>query len=82
MVTLGKVLLLGGVGLVVVGGLLLLIGKGVIPAPPASWRPGQLPGDWRWQSPTGSVRIYVPLGTSLLLSLLLSFLWWLFSRRS
>ena len=82
MVTLGKVLMLGGLGLVLAGAFLLLIGKGVLPGIPAAWRPGHLPGDWRWQSPSGAVRIYVPLGTSLLLSLLLSFLWWLFSRRS
>lgn len=77
---------MGGVarGLIVVGALLLLLGLALlflerIPG----LRPGKLPGDI--SIGRGNWRIYFPLGTSILVSLLLSalltFLFWLFSRR-
>lgn len=68
----------------IVGGILLLLGLALlflerIPA----FRPGKLPGDISITK--GNWRIYLPIGTSILLSLLLSalltFLFWLFSRR-
>lgn len=73
-----------GRGLVVAGLLLLLLGLGLlflerIPG----FRPGKLPGDISISK--GNWRFYFPLGTSLLISLLLSallsFVLWLFSRR-
>jgi membrane protease YdiL (CAAX protease family) len=65
----GKFLLAMGLSLALVGLALLLWDKG-------GWR---IPGDLvlrgrRWT-------LYLPLGTSLLLSALLTFFFWLFSRR-
>jgi hypothetical protein len=42
------------------------------------WRPGRLPGDFAWGK--GNVRVFVPCGTSLLLSVLLTLVLWLVSR--
>jgi DUF2905 family protein len=72
---LGKILVALGLVMVVLGGILLLAGN---PAGKAPWL-GRLPGDIyiereRW-------RFYFPLGTSILLSVVLSLILWLFSRR-
>jgi hypothetical protein len=69
--SLGKMLILFGVVLALLGGLLLLVGK--IP-----WL-GRLPGDIvirreRWS-------FYFPLTTSIVISILLTLLFSLFSRR-
>lgn len=43
-----------------------------------------LPGDLRYESPGGGLRFYFPIVTSLVLSIGLSLLWWLwryFTRR-
>jgi DUF2905 family protein len=71
----GKMLLGLGLVMVLLGGILLLAGNlaGKVP-----WL-GRLPGDIyiereRW-------RFYFPLGTSILLSVVLSLLLWLFFRR-
>ena len=42
------------------------------------WRPGRLPGDLAWGK--GNVRVFLPCGTSLLLSVLLTLVLWLVSR--
>lgn len=42
------------------------------------WRPGRLPGDLAWGK--GNVRVFLPCGTSILLSLLLTLVLWLVSR--
>ena len=70
---LGRVLV--GLGaLLVVAGLLLLLGE-KFPA----LRIGRLPGDLSVERP--GFRFYFPLGTSIVLSVILSLLLWLFSRR-
>lgn len=70
----GKLLILAGVLLVIVGVLVLLAAK-------LPWlRLGKLPGDFSWANRSGSVRVYVPLMTSVLLSLLLTLFLWLFRR--
>jgi hypothetical protein len=75
---LGKLLIIAGVGLLVVGALFLLGSR--LP-PIATWlRLGRLPGDFNWRNSSGSVRVYFPLLTSLLLSALLTLLFWLFRR--
>lgn len=66
----GKLLLAAGVLLVVFGLVFVLTGKGVIP---------RLPGDLRFGK--GNTRVYVPLGTSILLSIVLTVLLNLFFRR-
>jgi hypothetical protein len=72
-IELGKFLLLLGAAVIVLGGVLLLIGSGRVP-----WL-GRLPGDIHIQRDRWS--LYAPLGTSLLLSIVASALFWLFSRR-
>ena len=70
----GKLLILAGALLIVVGALFWLSGK-------VPWlRLGNLPGDFSWGNRSGSVKVYFPLMTSLLLSLLLTLLFWLFRR--
>ncbi len=69
-VSLGKLLVGLGVALALLGVLLLL-------APQLPWL-GRLPGDIRIERPGFS--FYFPLGTSLLLSVVLSLLAWIFSR--
>jgi len=72
---LGKLLLVAGAVLVLLGAWLLLVGR--LPSPP-SWL-GRLPGDLYFER--RNVRVYIPLATSLLISLFLTILIWLLSRR-
>lgn len=62
--TLGRWLMIAGIGVILVGGLLFLLGK--VPF----W--GQLPGDIRIQ--TGRFSCFVPIVSSLLISLVLTIL--------
>ena len=66
----GKFLLVAGAVLAVLGLVFVLVGRGVIP---------RLPGDLSFGK--GNVKVYVPLGTSILLSVLLTVLLNLFFRR-
>jgi hypothetical protein len=68
---LGRVLIGLGLLLLIGGGLLLLLGRTGIPL-------GRLPGDISYRGKNFSV--YVPLGTSILLSVLLSVVFYLLSR--
>jgi hypothetical protein len=68
---LGRLLIGLGLLLVVGGGLLLLLGRTGIPL-------GRLPGDISYRGKNFSV--YVPLGTSILLSVLLSLVFYFISR--
>jgi hypothetical protein len=68
---LGKLLIIFGVVLALLGGLLLVVGK--IPFI------GRLPGDIYIQK--DNFTFYFPLATSLLISILLTLLFSLFSRR-
>jgi hypothetical protein len=72
---LGKILIGFGALMVVVGGVLLLAGSlfGKVP-----WL-GRLPGDIHIQR--GNWSFYFPLATSILLSVAVSLLLWLFGRR-
>jgi len=64
------VLILLGVGLVVLG---LLLWSGWL-----SWF-GRLPGDIRWE--TGRTRVYLPLVSMIVVSIILSLLAWIFRQR-
>ena len=66
----GLLPILLGVGLVVAG---LLVWSGAL-----SWF-GRLPGDIRWEGQRG--RVYIPVVSMLLVSLVLSVLAWVFRQR-
>lgn len=66
----GRILLLVGVIALVAGGIFLLLGKMGL---------GSMPGDMQWGK--GNVRFYFPLGTSIVLSIILTVLLNLFLRR-
>ena len=68
---LGRMLVGLGFLLLVAGALLLLLGKAGLPL-------GRLPGDFSYRGK--NVSWYFPLGTCILLSLLLSLIGYLFSR--
>ena len=68
---LGRALIVLGIVMVVVGLALLLAGR-------APWL-GRLPGDISIQR--GNWSFYFPLGTSILLSIVLTLLLWLIGRR-
>ena len=75
MADLGKILLGVGLVMVLLGGFLLLVSNfsGKVP-----WL-GRMPGDIYIER--GSWRFYFPLTTSIVLSIALTVLFWLFSRR-
>ncbi len=66
----GKVLVVIGVTAVVAGAIFLLIGKLGL---------GSMPGDFKFGK--GNVRFYFPLGTSIVISVILTLLLNLFLRR-
>jgi len=66
----GRILLIVGVIALVAGGIFLLLGKMGL---------GSMPGDM--QLGKGNVRFYFPLGTSIVLSIILTVLLNLFLRR-
>jgi hypothetical protein len=68
---LGRLLIGLGLLLLVAGGLLLLLGRTGLPL-------GRLPGDISYRGKNMSV--YFPLGTSILVSVLLSLVFYLLSR--
>jgi len=68
---LGKALLGLGLLLAVVGAVLMLVGRFGLPL-------GRLPGDFAWRSK--NVSFYFPLGTSIVISILLSVLFYLLSH--
>jgi len=67
----GRTLLVLGIVLALVGLLLMFV-------PRVPWL-GRLPGDFSFGG--DNWRVYIPLGTSLLISLVLSLVLWLFNRR-
>jgi hypothetical protein len=68
---LGRLLIGLGLVLLIAGGLLLLLGRTGVPL-------GRLPGDISYRGKNFSV--YFPLGTSILLSVLLSLVFYFLSR--
>lgn len=67
----GKILIIGGLIIIAIGALLLLSGK-------ITWL-GRLPGDILIQKK--NFTFYFPLATSILLSIVLSIILWLFLRK-
>lgn len=66
----GKILILLGLGIVALGLLLTFVGR--VPFI------GRLPGDFVYRK--GNFTLYLPLATSILLSIILTLLFWLFRR--
>ena len=67
---LGRILLVLAVVLALLGGVLLLMGKGVLP---------RIPGNLSFGS--GNVRVFVPIGACVLVSILLTVVLNLFFRK-
>ena len=68
---LGKALLGLGIVLALIGAVLMLAGRFDLPL-------GRLPGDFAWRGK--NISFYFPLGTSILISIVLSILFYLFSH--
>jgi Protein of unknown function (DUF2905) len=68
---LGRLLIAVGLVLLVAGGLLLLLGRTGLPL-------GRLPGDISYRG--RNISFYFPLGTSILLSVVVSLIFYLISR--
>ncbi len=68
---LGRILIGIGLLLVVCGAVVLLVGKLGLPL-------GRLPGDFAWRGKHTTV--YFPLATSIMLSVVLSLIFWALSR--
>jgi Protein of unknown function (DUF2905) len=71
MIDIGKMLIIFGVAAIVIGGILMLSGK-------VPWL-GRLPGDILVQKK--NFTFYFPLATSILLSILLTLIFWLVKKR-
>lgn len=68
---LGRLLIALGLLLAAVGAIVLLLGKTGLPI-------GRLPGDFCWRG--RNTTVYFPLGTSILLSVVLSVIFYVLSR--
>lgn len=71
MTSLARLLIQLGLILIVAGGVIFLLGRFGISL-------GSMPGDITWRR--RNVTVFFPLGTSILVSILLTLLFWLFSR--
>jgi len=71
MTAVARLLVKLGLILIVAGGLVYLLGRLGISL-------GSMPGDLTWRRK--NVTVYFPIGTSILLSIVLTLLFWLFSR--
>ena len=71
MTEIGRVLVVLGVALVVIGGVVMLLGRSGLPL-------GRLPGDFLYRGK--NTTFYFPLATSILVSVVLSLLFFLIGR--
>jgi hypothetical protein len=71
MTSIARLLVKLGLILIVTGGLVYLLGRLGVSF-------GSMPGDLAWRRK--NITVFFPIGTSILLSLLLTLLFWLFSR--
>ncbi len=65
-------------GLITIGAILVLVGAGLLLASRIGLPLGRLPGDMAWRG--GNVRVFFPLGTSILISVVLSLVFYLLSH--
>ncbi len=68
--SLGRVFVALGLCLLIAGGLMILLGKTGVQSMPGDFSFGR--GNWR---------VYVPIGTSIVLSIILTLILWMFSAR-
>ncbi len=68
-----------GKALVALGGLIVLVGVVLMLAGKFNPPLGRLPGDIAWRNKSGNTSIYFPVVTSLLISILLSVIFWIIS---
>jgi len=71
MAEMGRLLVVLGIALVVIGGLVMLLGRSSLPF-------GRLPGDFLYRGK--NTTFYFPLATSILVSVVLSLLFFLIGR--
>jgi DUF2905 family protein len=71
MAEMGRILLVLGVALVIIGGLVMLLGRAGLPL-------GRLPGDFLYRGK--NTTFYFPLATSILVSAVLSLIFFLVGR--
>ena len=71
MAEMGRILVVLGIALVVVGGVVMLLGRSGLPL-------GRLPGDFLYRGK--NTTFYFPLATSILVSVVLSLLFFLIGR--
>jgi Protein of unknown function (DUF2905) len=71
MTDVGKLIVFAGVVLVVVGGIMMLLGRAHVPV-------GRLPGDMVYRGK--NTTFYFPIVTSIVLSVVLSLVMWLLGR--
>jgi Protein of unknown function (DUF2905) len=71
MTDVGRILVVLGIALVVIGGVVMLLGRVGLPL-------GRLPGDFLYRGK--NTTFYFPLATSILVSVVLSLLFFLISR--
>jgi len=64
--------------LIILGVVIVLVGVGLTLGPKIPWL-GRLPGDFSFGG--GSWRVYIPLGTSILISAVLTLILWLVGRK-
>lgn len=66
----GRMLLILGGVIIVIGLLIMLAGRFNLPI-------GRLPGDVTWRSKSGNATVYFPIVTSIVLSVVLTLVLWL-----
>lgn len=62
--------------LIILGGAILVIGIGLLLAGRMNLPLGRLPGDITWRSKSGNSVVFFPIVTSIVLSILLSLVLW------
>lgn len=64
--SIARLLIVAGLGLAAIGGLVWALGRFI--------DLGHLPGDFSWKSESGHTQIFIPLGTMIVISLVLTLL--------
>ena len=68
-----------GRALVILGALIAITGLAVLLAGKLNLPLGRLPGDFFWRSKSGNSSVYFPVATCLVISILISLIFWIVS---